>query len=191
MNLLNILTVENQKNKEIYLLIDYFFEFLKDESNEWLKNFVFWELNLFKLIGYDINFKNYVKKKIVDGEEKFVVESSKKIIPNFLINKDTNPHDHNEILKSFNIVGDFLDKSILKPNNLNYPNSRYEFLNLSMDSGVLTLTVDKPKSLNALNNKLLMELDDCLSSLRQQRDPLLKGMIFTYPSWASDIKAMV
>ena len=130
MNLLNILTVENQKNKEIYLLIDYFFEFLKDESNEWLKNFVFWELNLFKLIGYDINFKNYVKKKIVDGEEKFVVESSKKIIPNFLINKDTNPHDHNEILKSFNIVGDFLDKSILKPNNLNYPNSRYEFLNL-------------------------------------------------------------
>ena len=27
------------------------------------------------------------------------------------------------------LVGDYLDKTILKPNNLNYPNSRVVFLN--------------------------------------------------------------
>ena len=41
------------------------------------------------------------------------------------------------------------------------------------------LIVNKPKSLNALDTKLLAELDDCLSSLRQQKDSVLKGMIFT------------
>ncbi len=128
MNLINLLTVENQKNKEIFKLIDKFFDILILDN--WLINFVFWELNLFKIIGYDIDFKNYVKKIKINDEEKFIVESSQKIIPNFLISKNNNPVNHSEIIKSLNIVGDFLEKSILKPNNINYPNSRLEFLNL-------------------------------------------------------------
>ena len=63
--------------------------------------------------------------------------------------------------------------------NIEEQNNRYEFLDLSLDSGVLMLVVKKPKSLNALDTKLLAELDDCLSSLRQQKDSVLKGMIFT------------
>tara|TARA_Y100001954_G_C15828877_1_gene613824 strand:+ start:1104 stop:1916 length:813 start_codon:yes stop_codon:yes gene_type:complete len=63
--------------------------------------------------------------------------------------------------------------------NIEEQNKRYEFLDLSLDSGVLMLVVDKPRSLNALDTKLLEELDDCLSSLRQQKDSVLKGMIFT------------
>ena len=129
MNIINILTVENQKNKQVYELIDDFFKIISTNNN-WLKNFIFWELNLFKVIGYDINFKNYVKKINIDGVEKFIVESNQKIIPNFLIDKNINPKDSHEILKGFNIVGDFLDKTILKPNNLSYPNSRFEFINL-------------------------------------------------------------
>ena len=66
----------------------------------------------------------------VNGDEKFIVESNNKIIPNYLINKNENPKNKNEIIEGFNIVGDFLDKSILKPNNLNYPSSRYDFINL-------------------------------------------------------------
>ena len=130
MNLLNILTVENQKNKEIFYLIEDFFNLLKVNGDSWLKNFVFWELSLFKMIGYDIDFKNYVKKVDVNGEKKFIVESNQKTIPNFLINKNNDLTTHADVIKSFNIVGDFLEKTILKPNNLNYPNSRLEFLNL-------------------------------------------------------------
>ena len=128
MNLINLLTAENQKNIEIFKLIDKFFDILILDN--WLINFVFWELNLFKIIGYDIDFKNYVKKIKINDEEKFIVESSQKIIPNFLISKTNYSANHSEIIKSFNIVGDFLEKSILKPNNINYPNSRFEFLNL-------------------------------------------------------------
>jgi len=128
MNLVKILTVENQENKSIYNLLSNFFLLLNNEN--WLINFIFWELNFYKCIGYDINFKNYVKNVIVDGDEKFIVESTNKVIPNFLIKDNDIPKNSNDIIKGFNIVGDFLDKTILKPNNINYPMSRIEFGNL-------------------------------------------------------------
>jgi DNA repair protein RecO (recombination protein O) len=128
MNLVKILTVENQENKTIFELLSNFFVFLKNEN--WIINFIFWELNFYKCIGYDINFKNYVKNIIVDGDEKFIVESTNKIIPNFLINNGIYPDNEKDIISGFKIVGEFLDKTILKPNNINFPLSRIEFGNL-------------------------------------------------------------
>tara|TARA_Y100000741_G_C18256735_1_gene559241 strand:+ start:1128 stop:1808 length:681 start_codon:yes stop_codon:yes gene_type:complete len=128
MNLVKILTVENQENKNIYQLLVNFFINLKSEN--WLTNFIFWELNFYKSIGYDIDFKNYVKNVIVNGDEKYIVESTNKIIPNFLINNKINSIDSNDIINAFKIVGEFLDKSILKPNNISFPLSRVELGNL-------------------------------------------------------------
>jgi len=42
-------------------------------------------------------------------------------------NKD-NP-DNKTLLEGLKLVGDFLEKSILKPNNLNYPMNRLQFIN--------------------------------------------------------------
>ena len=128
MNLVKILTVENQENKNIYNLLKNFFLIL--DNDKWLKNFIFWELNFYKCIGYDIDFKNYVESVTIDGETKFVVEPSKKIIPNFLISNDFQVKNNKDIVDGFKIVGEFLDKSILKPNNINYPLSRTELGNL-------------------------------------------------------------
>jgi len=128
MNLLKMLTVINQENKKIYFLIENFFEILDNEN--WLINFIMWELDIFKCIGYDINFENYVKNVTIKGDKKYYVESNKKIIPNFLVDRVSVPKDNNEILSCFKIVGDFMDKTILKPNNINYPLSRIEFANL-------------------------------------------------------------
>ena len=128
MNIVKILTVENQENKNIYNLLNKFFILLNNDN--WLINFIFWELNLYKSIGYDIDFKNYVKNMKVDGVEKFIVESTNKIIPNFLITNDIKSSNKKDIINGFKIVGEFLDKSILKPNNLNYPLSRIELGNL-------------------------------------------------------------
>ena len=125
MNLVKILTVENQESKSIYNLLINFFSLLKD--NNWLIDFIFWELRFYKCIGYDINFKNYVKNIVVDGDEKFIVESTNKIIPSFLINNDVYPNNKKDIIVGFNLVGDFLDKTILRPNNINFPISRNEF----------------------------------------------------------------
>ena len=129
MNIVKILTVENQENKNIYKLLSNFFDLLS-YNNTWLTSFIFWELNFYKCIGYDIDFKNYVKNIIIDGDDKFVVESTKKIIPNFLINNDIYVNNKTDIFNGFKIVGEFLDKSILKPNNINYPLSRTELGNL-------------------------------------------------------------
>tara|TARA_B100000427_G_scaffold320282_1_gene319463 strand:+ start:2720 stop:3394 length:675 start_codon:yes stop_codon:yes gene_type:complete len=128
MNLIKILMPNNLENKNIFNLINDFFIFLIND--DWLINFVFWELKIYKCVGYDINFKDYVEKIQVDKDEKFIVTSNKKIVPSFLINKNTIIKNNNEIIDAFKIIGDFLDKTILKPNNINYPLSRSDFINL-------------------------------------------------------------
>ena len=47
----------------------------------------------------------------------------------FLIEKDLKVDDVKTLLSGLKLVGDYLDKTILKPNNLNYPNSRLLFIN--------------------------------------------------------------
>ena len=129
MNLIKLLTVENQENINIFFSIKIFFKNLY--GNEWLKHFLLWELDFFKNIGYDINFKDYVTLKTVNGDQKYVVKSNnaEKIIPSFLVEKKNEPTNDNELLLGLKIVGDYLDKTILKPNNISFPVSRSDFLN--------------------------------------------------------------
>ena len=128
MNLIKILTVENEKNIEIYNLLEKLFKII--ELDNWLVEFLYLELNILKSIGYDINFKDYVVDKNINGQTKYIVDSSQKIIPNFLIDKNISPENLKDIYNGFIIVGDFLDKTIIKPNNKNYPSSRNDFVNL-------------------------------------------------------------
>ena len=129
MNLIKILTAESQSNIKVYTLIDNLFLILS--SNDWLKKYIFWELELLKIIGYDLELDNLVKKHIVENKTIYYASSSneKKNVPNFLIEKDLEVIDLKTLLNGLKLVGDFLDKTILKPNNLNYPNSRLLFIN--------------------------------------------------------------
>ena len=128
-HLVKILTAESQKNHFIYHLIENLYILLKNEN--WIQNYIFWELELFKLLGYDLEFKNLVEKKVVDNELQYISKSSieKKIVPNFLIDKKLNTRDLKILLNGLKLVGDYLDKSILKPNNLTHPISRQHFIN--------------------------------------------------------------
>ena len=128
MNLIKILTVENENNVEIYNLLEKLFKII--ELDNWLVKFLYLELNILKSVGYDINFKDYVVDKSINGQTKYIVDSSQKIIPNFLIDKNISPENLKDIYSGFSIVGDFLDKTIIKPNNKNYPSSRNDFVNL-------------------------------------------------------------
>jgi DNA repair protein RecO (recombination protein O) len=102
MNLIKILTAEAQANKKVYSLIEDLFNLLNEQN--WLKKYIFWELELLKLLGYDLELEN-------------------------LVEKDLEVTDINILLSGLKLVGDYLDKTVLKPNNLNYPNSRLNFLN--------------------------------------------------------------
>ena len=70
-------------------------------------------------------------KKIIDSKTLYVAESSteKKIIPNFLIEKNELVNDLGTLLDGLKLVGDFMDKTVLKPNNINFPISRNQFIN--------------------------------------------------------------
>ncbi len=129
MNLIKILTAEEQANKKVYYLIKDLFNLLNDQN--WLKKYVFWELELLKLLGYDLELENLVEKNLEDNKTVYFASSysEKKYVPNFLIEKDLEVTDINILLSGLKLVGDYLDKTILKPNNLNYPSSRVIFLN--------------------------------------------------------------
>ena len=130
MSLVKLLTVENQSNILIYKLVEDFYNFL--ESTNWINKLIFWELELLKLIGYDLELKNIVNEEIVDGKKLYFVLSNneKKYIPNFLVEKDYDVLDLNQTLNGLKLVSDYLDKSILRPNNISHPKSRIDFLNL-------------------------------------------------------------
>jgi len=130
MSLIKLLTVDNQSNINIYKLIDNFYNFLEDSN--WINKFIFWELELLKLVGYDLELKNIVNEEIVDDKKLYFVSNNneKKYIPNFLIEKDYNVLDFNQILNGLKLISDYLDKSILRPNNISHPKSRIDFLNL-------------------------------------------------------------
>ena len=130
LNLIKLLTVEFQENKNIYLSIDNFFKILSEEN--WLRDFVLWELEFLKIIGYDLKLEDLVSNEIVNGKVTYFVKSngSKKIIPSFLIEKNLGINNNTELLNGLKLVGDYLDKTILKPNSIPYPNSRLEFINL-------------------------------------------------------------
>jgi len=76
----------------------------------------------------NITIKNYISDQKNDNEKYYLKNNKSRIIPNFLIDKNAakSPEDLNLGLK---IVGDFLEKSILKPNNLNQLTKRVEFIN--------------------------------------------------------------
>ncbi|MDC1064112.1 DNA repair protein RecO [Candidatus Pelagibacter sp.] len=128
-NLIKILTADSQANIKVYQIIENLFLILKDQ--DWLKKYIFWELDLLKLLGYDLELENLVEKDTVENKTVYYASSSneKRFVPNFLIEKDLEVNDIKTLLNGLKLVGDYLDKTILKPNNLNYPNSRLLFIN--------------------------------------------------------------
>ena len=74
MHLIKILTAEAQSNKEIFLLMNRFFEILTFDN--WIQEYIFWELELLKLLGYDLELKNMVEKEVLNEKVNYFVQSS-------------------------------------------------------------------------------------------------------------------
>ena len=130
MSLIKTLTVDNQINNKIFVLIKKLFLILNDSY--WINKLIFWELELLKLVGYDLELSKIVEEELVSGKKHYFVSknSEKKYVPSFLVEQNYNEVDINQISSGFKLVTDYLEKSILKPNNILHPKSRIEFLNL-------------------------------------------------------------
>ena len=129
MNLTKILTAESQTNKNVYNLLNDFYKILNDPY--WLKKYIFWELKLLSILGFNLDLENLVHKEFVNDKILYTVKSSteKKIVPNFLVEKNNDSNDIKDLLNGLKLVGDFMDKTILKPNNINFPLSRRQLIN--------------------------------------------------------------
>ena len=103
MGLVKLLTVDNQSNVNIYKLIGDFYIFL--ENKNWINKLIFWELELLKLIGYDLELKNIVSEEIIDDKKLYFVSnnSEEKYIPNFLVEKNNEVDDFNQIFNGLKL----------------------------------------------------------------------------------------
>ena len=130
MSLVKLLTVESQMNDKVFENIEIFFKNLN--NHQWLKNYIFWELNLLKFLGYDLNLENIVTSENINNEHKYFVKSNSTVkhVPNFLIDKKDEDVDIDTLLLGLKLVTDYLDKSILIPNSINQPYSRINFINV-------------------------------------------------------------
>ncbi len=128
MNLIKLLTADSQVNIKIYNIIDKFYSIIPEDN--WIQKYIYWELELLKILGYDLELSSKVNKQIIDNKTFYVAESSteKKIVPNFLIDKTEPVKDLKTLLAGLKLVGDYLEKTILKPNNINFPISRLQFI---------------------------------------------------------------
>ena len=130
MDLVKLLTVESQSNVNVFNLIGVLYSIFN--IDDWVKEYIFWELKLLEIVGFNLQLNKIAKSEVINNEKKYFVESNseKKYIPNFLIDRDEKKLDKKNLSKGLKLVGDFLEKNVLKPNNITYPNSRLDFVNL-------------------------------------------------------------
>ena len=129
-NLVKLLTVESQSNVNVFNLIGDLYSIIN--IDDWVKEYIFWELKLLEIVGFNLQLNKIAKSEVINNEKKYFVgsNSEKKYIPNFLIDRDEKKLDKKTLSKALKLVGDFLEKNVLKPNNISYPNSRLDFVNL-------------------------------------------------------------
>ena len=110
LDLVNLLTVEGQQNKKIYNLINKFF--LNFNSEDWIKNYIFIELELLKYIGFDLNIKEFCKYEVINNLKKYFIDTSsrKLTVPNFLVEDNYNDIADNDIYNSLILISEFMKK---------------------------------------------------------------------------------
>ena len=125
LNLLKTVLPELLSYNSIYVLFSNFLNELKF-SNNWIIHYIFWEMNLLREIGFDMNLasnsvsETYSKKNMITVD----INNEKTSIPSFMVKKKFENIDTKSIYCALKFIGKFLEKNILIPNNLNYPISR-------------------------------------------------------------------
>jgi len=129
LELIKILTVDGEKNSNIYNLIDNFYLILNNKN--WKTDYIYWELKLLKYIGFDLDIKEFCKYEIFKNDKRYYIEtSSKKLtVPNFLIDDIIEDISDKDIFDSLTLLNEYMKKNIFIPNNINFPSSRYNFIN--------------------------------------------------------------
>ena len=125
LNLLKILLPELLSYNSIYVLFSNFLNELKF-NNQWIVHYIFWEMNLLKEIGFDMNLRSNLLSDTQTEKNMIIVniDNEKINIPTFMVEKKIEKIDTKSIFIALKCIGKFLEKNILIPNKINYPTSR-------------------------------------------------------------------
>ena len=117
-SILKILLPERQINKKIYTSFDFFIKNLN--NNNWIEEYIYWEVNLIKELGFEINILNDDKKL-----NNSIVEINGRSFktPYIFTNNITNI-SNKYIKEALTFNKNILIENFIIPNKLRYPVSR-------------------------------------------------------------------
>ena len=103
---------------------------MKSKEN-WIVHYIFWEINILKEIGYDLNLRSNLISGNNNKYNKLLVniDNENVYIPSFLVENFTKNIDIASIYSALNFIGKFINRNILIPNNLKYPVTRQKLEN--------------------------------------------------------------
>jgi hypothetical protein len=83
-------------------------------------------MNLLREIGFDMNLTTNSVSKSYSEKDMIIVniDNEQVNVPSFVVEKKFENIDSKSIYYALKLIGKFLEKNILIPNNLNYPISR-------------------------------------------------------------------
>ena len=125
-SILKLLLPENQKLSNVYTSLDIFLN--NFNSDNWLINYLNWELNLISSLGYGFDTsklnKNYDKKNF-----NIVIDNYEYNIPTFLLSKNIPKVSLREVYEGLIFSRRLMENKFFIPNNIKFPQSRRIFEN--------------------------------------------------------------
>ena len=136
-SLISLTMAENQPNQMIYISSRNLVKAIASNKDNWIREYVFWEMQLLREIGYgldlercavtsksvDLNFVSPSSGRAVTEEGAGIYKSKLLPLPNFVT--DINAfYEDIDIYKALNLTEFFFKKRFFIPNNLNFPQSR-------------------------------------------------------------------
>ena len=122
-SILNVLLPEAQPNKNIYRSFEEFLSSINLEN--WIFLYIFFELNLIKVLGYDPNLEKFKDENLLTSFKKIKIDNFSYEVPSFLILKKIPDNLSNQLIKkSLYFTRNIIQNRFFIPYNLPFPKSR-------------------------------------------------------------------
>jgi len=70
-NLVKLLTVESQSNVNVFNLIGDLYSIFN--IDDWVKEYIFWELKLLEIVGFNLQLNKIAKSEVINNEKKYFI----------------------------------------------------------------------------------------------------------------------
>ena len=123
-SILNLLLPDSQPYKSLFTSLEKFLNELDHEN--WAANYVYWELNLLKELGFDPYLEQFSNNLDDTSDQKIIeIDNIKYQVPIFLLKKKNNKIINNKNLSTaLSFTRNLLSNKFFLPNNLIFPKAR-------------------------------------------------------------------